>query len=132
MRVVLDTNIYVSGVRYGGKPMVLLQRMGPGNCTLIVSEEILAELEDVLLRKFSWKRETVESTIDRIRAIAEVANPEFELAECIDPDDNRILEAAVAGAADCIVTGDKHLLRMKVFRGIMIMTVNDFLLSVGR
>jgi putative PIN family toxin of toxin-antitoxin system len=132
MRAVLDTNVYVSGVRYGGKPMDLLQRMGPGSCTLIVSEEILAELEDVLLRKFDWTRQTVESTIHRIRAIAEVVDPEFELDECVDPDDNRILEAAVTGEADCIVSGDRHLLRMKVFRGIKIMTVNDFLLTVGR
>jgi putative PIN family toxin of toxin-antitoxin system len=105
--------------------------MGPGSCTLIVSEEILAELEDVLLRKFCWTRQTVESTIHRIRAIAEVVNPEFELAECADADDNRILEAAVAGAADCIVSGDKHLLRIKEFRGIKIMTANDFLLRIG-
>jgi predicted nucleic acid-binding protein len=53
------------------------------------------------------------------------------LTDRVDPDDNMFLEAAVAGAADCIVSGDKHLLRMKQFRGIEILTVNDFLLRVG-
>ncbi len=108
-----------------------MQKMGPGRCILIVSEEILAELADVLLRKFIWPRATVELAIHRIRTIAEVVNPEFELTECTDPDDNRILEAAVEGAADCIVSGDKHLLRMKRFRGIEVLTVNDFLLRIG-
>lgn len=59
---------------------------------------------------------------------AEIVEPCFAITECADPDDNRILEAAVEGRADCIVTGDRrHLLRMKAFRGIEIITVNDFL-----
>jgi predicted nucleic acid-binding protein len=57
-----------------------------------------------------------------------MVRPEFELTDCADPDDNRILEAAVAGRADCVVSGDKkHLLRMRTFRGIEIMTASDFL-----
>jgi uncharacterized protein len=59
--------------------------------------------------------------------VAEVVSPDFELTECQDPDDNRILEAAVAGHADVIVSGDKHLLRMNRFRGTQILTVDDFL-----
>lgn len=59
-----------------------------------------------------------------------MVSPEFELTDCVDPDDNCILEAAVTGRADCIVTGDNHLLRMKAFRGIEILTVHDFLLRM--
>ena len=60
-----------------------------------------------------------------------MVTPEFELTDCQDPDDNRILEAAVAGRADCIVSGDKrHLLRMGTFRGIEIVTASDFLLRL--
>jgi predicted nucleic acid-binding protein len=63
-----------------------------------------------------------------IRGAAQLVEPHLAIIDCADPDDNRILEAAVAGHADYIVTGDKrHLLRMKAFRGIEMITVNDFL-----
>jgi predicted nucleic acid-binding protein len=59
--------------------------------------------------------------------MSELVSPDFVLMDCQDPDDNRILEAAVAGSADVIVTGDKHLLRMHPFRGIEILKVDAFL-----
>jgi predicted nucleic acid-binding protein len=59
-----------------------------------------------------------------------MVRPEFVITECVDPDDNRILEAAVEGRADCIVTGDNHLLRLREFRGIPILTAHDFLLRL--
>jgi len=55
----------------------------------------------------------------------------MELSACDDPDDDRILEAAVEGCADCIVSGDKHLLRMKTFQGIEILKVGEFLLRIA-
>jgi putative PIN family toxin of toxin-antitoxin system len=127
-RVVLDTNVLVSGVRFGGKPRILLQRIVLSQFVLIVSEDILAELARVLSVKFSWHSALIASTLNRIRIVADMADPEFVLTDCADPDDNRILEAAVEGRADYIVSGDKrHLLRMKSFRGIEILTVSDFL-----
>jgi putative PIN family toxin of toxin-antitoxin system len=130
MRVVLDTNIFISGMRSGGKPALVLDAIALPGCTLISTEEILEELEDVLSRKFKWPRRSVDSALNRIRIVAEMVSPEFVLAECVDPDDNRILEAALEGAADCIVSGDGHLLRMKIFRGIEILTVSEFLLHI--
>ena len=59
--------------------------------------------------------------------VVELVAPASEIAECEDPDDNRILEAAVEGNAGFIVSGDKHLLRMNPFRGIEILTVAAFL-----
>ena len=58
--------------------------------------------------------------------MADVVKPDIVLSDCEDPDGNRILEAAVAGVVACIVSGDRHLIRMKVFRGIEIVNVNDF------
>jgi putative PIN family toxin of toxin-antitoxin system len=132
MRVVIDTNVFVSGIRFGGRPQSVLDAMARPDCTLVCSEEILTELEEVLLGKFQWPRRRVESALDQVRALADMVSPKLVLAGCVDPDDNRILEAAVEGRADCIVSGDKHLLRLKAFRGIKIMTANDFLLRVGR
>ncbi len=94
---------------------------------LVTSEQILAEVAEVLSRKFGWHENRIAIGVGRIRAVAELTTPTFKLTDCMDPDDNRILEAAVEGHADCIVSGDKHLLRMKTFRGIEIFTVHDFL-----
>jgi putative PIN family toxin of toxin-antitoxin system len=95
-------------------------------CVLVTSEDILLEIEDVLLRKFLWSAGNVAATLTGIRAIADVVKPDIALSDCEDPDDDRILEAALAGGVACIVSGDLHLLRMKVFRGVEIVNVNDF------
>jgi uncharacterized protein len=130
MRVVLDTNIYISGWGFGGKPALVLDAIALPRVTLIATNEILAELEDVLSKKFGWPRRSIDSALEKIRNTAAMVNPSFVLTDCADPDDNRILEAAVAGVADCIVSGDNHLLRMKTFRGIEILTPGDFLLRL--
>jgi putative PIN family toxin of toxin-antitoxin system len=132
MRVVLDTNVLVSGVRFSGKPRTLLQRLSRDQFILIVSKDILGELARVLSSKFSWGPAVIASTLNRIQIVAEMVSPEFELTDCRDPDDNRILEAAVAGSAQVIVSGDKrHLLRMENYRGIEIITVDEFLTHLG-
>jgi uncharacterized protein len=101
MRVVIDTNIFFSGLKGGGKPALVLDAMALAGYTLICSEDLLAELDDVISRKFSWQRTRIESTLNRIRITSEMVTPEFVLTDCADPDDNRILEAAVEGRADC-------------------------------
>jgi putative PIN family toxin of toxin-antitoxin system len=131
MRVVLDTNVLISGIIFGGKPDAILRMASRDQFTLILSEEILSELEEVLAEKFNWSPAKIASVFEDIGKSAEMTLPEMVLTGCADPDDNRILEAAVEGCADCIVSGDKHLLRMKTFRGIEILTVSDFLLRIG-
>jgi hypothetical protein len=126
MRVVFDTNVFVSGLNFGGKPATVLQMAAKAECILVTSEDILLEIEDVLLRKFFWSAGNVAATLTGIRAMADVVKTDIVLSDCEDPDDNRILEAAVAGGVACIVSGDRHLLRMKVFRGVEIVNVNDF------
>jgi hypothetical protein len=64
---------------------------------------------------------------DWIWVMADVVKPDIVLSDCEDPDDNRILEAAVAGGVECVVSGDRHLLRMKVFRGVEIVNVDEFI-----
>jgi putative PIN family toxin of toxin-antitoxin system len=130
MRVVLDTNVFISGFRYGGKPKIVFEMAIARLYTLLITEDILLEIEDVLSKKFGWPRSTVVSTLERVARIAEPVHPNLRVNDCVDPDDNRILEAAVEGAADCIVSGDGHLLRMKTFRGIEILTVSEFLLRI--
>jgi putative PIN family toxin of toxin-antitoxin system len=127
MRVVFDTNVFISGLHFGGKPALVLQMAARPECLLVTSEDILLEVEDVLLRKFLWSARNVAATLMGLRALSEVVQPGIVISDCEDADDNRILEAAVAGRAAYIVSGDRHLLRMKAFRGVRILTVSEFI-----
>lgn len=132
-RVVLDTNVLISAVLSPlGKPFACLDWVLE-NATLIVSRELLEELETRLVRpKFS-------KYVDDARRRAFVADlglsaVQVELSGgvtvCRDPDDNKLLEIAVAGRADCLVTGDHDLLVLNPFQGIPILTPDGFLTIV--
>jgi uncharacterized protein len=119
--------VLVSALRSVGKPRLALEMAEAGLYRLILSEAVLLELDDVLERKFGWSKRLRANTLRGLRTTAELVEPNFVLTDCVDPDDNRILEAAVAGRSHCIVSGDKHLLRMGRFQGVEIVTVSDFL-----
>jgi putative PIN family toxin of toxin-antitoxin system len=129
LRVTADTNILLSGIVFPkGKPFQLLELAREGKISLNVSAEILAEVEDVLERKFGFSPDEAIDTRARLKAIARVVTPSVQLDVIYDdPDDNRILECAVSAGADYIVTGDKDLLRLGRYDSIRILTVADFL-----
>ena len=111
MRVVIDTNVFVSSLVFGNKPREAAASAMLGLCELVVSEAILKELARILSGKFGWESGLVSLAVADIRRTADVVEPHLVLTDCADPDDNRILEAAVEGRADCIVSGDRrHLL----------------------
>ena len=90
------------------------------------------ELSETLGNKFHFDATDTTLFIEKIQRIAEIANPDFRLAAVPgDEDDNRVLECAVAGKADFIVSGDKHLLRLGSYEGIAILTVRQFLQTAG-
>jgi putative PIN family toxin of toxin-antitoxin system len=135
LRVTADTNILVSGLNFrGGKPFQLLQLARAGKINLTISEPILAEVEDVLARKFAWPREDIAEARRRLQQMARTVTPAVELDVIKeDPPDNRILECAVSAGSDYIVTGDKDLLRLGRYDAIRILSVADFLdLPPGR
>ena len=95
---------------------------------LAVSEPILAEVRRVLGDKFRRAPEEVAEADRLIRGFAELVTPTRRLAVVVeDPEDDRILECAVAAGAQVLVSGDKHLLRLGKFEGIVIVTVAAFL-----
>lgn len=129
-RVTADTNIYVSALNFGGKPEHLLRLAEAGKIQLVISDDILTELARTLRgKKFAWPEPEIEKALWQISRIAERVQP----TQTIDiitakPSDNRILECAEAGNADCIVTGDtRHILPLGSFRGKPIVKVADFL-----
>ena len=129
MRVVLDTNVYISAILFGGNCEEILRFAALGSYDLIISESILKELKGILDKKFHWSKKQISETLSYIKGLAEVIKPDISLSVIKnDPSDNKILECALKAKAACIVTGDKaHLLPLKVYKGIKILSPSDFL-----
>jgi len=120
MRIVLDTNVYISAAITSGLSQDILELAGTTNLiTLLTSEEILEELKEKLLSKFDRSENIVSLFIERIKKLAEVIeiNQKVYLVER-DPEDNKILECALSGKTNLIVTSDQDLIKLKTFRGI--------------
>jgi uncharacterized protein len=131
-RVVADTNIYVSAMMFAGLPGSLLDLGLLQAFTLVISPPLLDELEDKLRVKFGVTAEDAATIRAKLEGVADVVAPDFVLDVVKDdPDDNRVLECAVAGKADYIVSGDRHLLKLKAHAGIPILTARQFLDAVA-
>ena len=132
IRIVADTNILVSAIMFGGLPGQFLDRVSRGDFKLIVSTSLLDELEETLSVKFNRPVEQLVSIKKGLLAVSEHVNPKIKIdAVPNDPDDNRVLECAVEGLADYIVSGDRHLLTLGSYQNISIMKVRDFMDRVG-
>ena len=127
-RVILDTNILVSMV-LGGEVGKVNDEWKAEKFLLIVSDEIVSEYLDVLQRpKLHLKSRTIAIIMSRVYRKAELVSPLERISNIQpDPKDDKFLEAAIAGKVDFIVSGDKHLLDLKEFRSIPIITGREFL-----
>ena len=129
MRIVLDTNLLVSGVIAAGLPRRLVDGAKAGEFELCTSEVLLTELLDVLSReKFAARLSqaglTPEGIVDDLRRLAVAVTPtDVPRVVLTDPDDDHVIAAAVAGQADFIASGDRRdLLPLGNFEGIPIIT----------
>ena len=134
IKAVLDTNVIVSAlIAHGGGPYQALQAWRRGRFLLFTSPDLLAELLDVLGRPFfREKRGISASDLARIELLWQTdaisVRPPSRLSVIqAGPDDDRVLECALAGEVEFIVSGDKHLLALGNYRRIPILTVNAFL-----
>jgi uncharacterized protein len=127
-RVTLDSNVYLSGFVFGGKPKRVLEMAIDGEIEVAVSDPIIQEVRRHLLGKFGWSEPRAAEAIESITEFAKHVTP-TEAIDTVptDPDDNRVLECAVSAGSQTIVTGDDDLLRLVAFRGIEIVRVADFL-----
>ncbi len=134
LRVVLDTNILISGVLFPGKPRAVLELAIEGKIEAVSSRALLEEFSGVLERpKFRLQTVEVHAIAEELEAILLIVFPERRVSAIKeDPDDNAVLECALEAKADMIVTGDSHLLKLKGFRGIEILTADEFLEKIKK
>ncbi len=133
-KLVLDSNVLLSAIVFGGKPRKVLDLAIKGLVELAVSDDILSEIEGVLEgKKFQYPERIVRALIREIEDLAELAEPEEKIEAIVeDPADNRVLECAVESQANVIVSGDSHLLALRSFGKIKIMRPDEFLLWLKR
>lgn len=130
MRIVLDTNVLISAlIGAGGSADQVMQFVRKGEAELILSPFILDELTRVLTQKFALPPKAVEKALQRFRRLATIVRPTVTIDIIKEKQaDNRILECAVAGRVDYLITGDKrHILPLGSIHGIPMITVAEFL-----
>jgi len=128
MRVVFDTNIFISAlVIPGSQAEKAVVRIIEGKDVLLLSKGILDELLTVLSTKFSRDKEEISRVAVFLSETAERVEPAQKIKVLTDEPDNRILECAVSGNADAIVTGDKGLLRLRGYERIKIISLKEYL-----
>jgi putative PIN family toxin of toxin-antitoxin system len=129
LRVVLDTNVLISAILFGGNPRQILEKAIRGEIRLCLSEPIVKELKGVLQRsKFDYSPEMIQVILTELTGIADFVNPLKTMDVVLeDPEDNRILECAVEAEASYIVTGDFHLLKLIRYRNIEVLNAVAFL-----
>lgn len=133
MKVVLDTNVIVSGLNFPGNERQVLVFARRERFELYLSPFILKEVAGVLKRKFGWDEHHTARAIRMLRSRATVFEPRqrVSILEHNEPD-NRILECAKRASADYLVTGDRrHLLPLKEFEGTQIVTAAQLLALLG-
>jgi putative PIN family toxin of toxin-antitoxin system len=130
-RAVLDTNVIVSGLGWRGAPAVILDAVGDDRLVLVTSAPLLAELRRVL--EYPRLAKVIQGgaqLADLVASSGVVVVPNRVLTVVRDDDNNRVLEAAIEGAADYIVSGDADLLDLGSFQGIPIITPGEFAATV--
>ena len=128
MRIVLDTNVFLSGIFFTGPPYQILKAWRDGKLQLLVSPPILEEYRRIGVElALQFRDVDLRPFLDLLTIQAEIVlAPSLPPVIHDDPSDDKFLEAAVAGRASCIISGDKHLLTLFEFREIQILKPKDF------
>ena len=128
MRIVIDSNVWISALVFGGKPRHIFERVITEGWTIIVSEEIFTEVRRTLNDKF-------DDYVDDFAIFQAVLQPyttkvqlgSVKVSACRDQDDNRVIETALIGNSSHIITGDKDLIVLSKYNNIRILTPTEFL-----
>lgn len=128
MKVILDTNILISGIFFSGPPYEILEAWKKGDVQFVLSSEIIDEyikVSKVLGDRFSGVE--ISPILMLIITHSEtIQSPPFPHQVCEDPDDDKFLTCALSSESKIIISGDKHLLKLSGYRGIAILTPRAF------
>lgn len=131
LRVVLDTNIFISAL-FGGNPEEVLRAALTGRFQLVTSPAILTELAGKLREKFALPEPDITQYVHLVGSHADIVRPRGRIRVVEDEPDNRVLECAKGGGGRIIVSGDRHLLSLGEYEGIPVMRPMDFLRRLER
>ena len=136
-RAIIDTNVLVSGLGWAGPPAALLDAIFDGRIQLVTSPALLDELGRVLeyrrlAQVLTKTGMTAHALVDLVAAVSTVVTPSQIVAAARDASDNRVLEAALAGDAEMVVSGDDDLLALRTFEGVPIVTPTEALKRISR
>lgn len=128
MKVVLDTNVIISSIFFGGNPRIIFEKIIRGEMQLVTSLPLLEELREVLVRKFKASPSYAQAICNELEALAQVVFPSQEVRVIKnDPADNQVLECAFEGKVKWIISGDSDLLTLQIWEGILIRSPAEFL-----
>ena len=132
IRAVVDTNVYVSALVFGGKPAAVLQLAEAGAFQLVASEGIREELVATLTGKFGWSKDRAERAGRELWDRACWVAPPQDVQVSRDPDDDFILACALESQAAFVISGDLDLLALRSFQDVAIVTPAAFLARIAR
>jgi putative PIN family toxin of toxin-antitoxin system len=128
IRIVLDTNVIVSALVFGGLPRAVFELVEAEQYVLFYSQSIQAEVRRVLQDKFDWPAPMLNEVLPVVWSTGELVVPQTEVnVVSNDPDDNRIIECALEANAYFIVSGDRHLLALRSYHSISIVSPRQLL-----
>jgi uncharacterized protein len=128
VKVVFDTNIFISAfVIHGSLAEKAILKIIEEKDSLLISTDIIKEVLSVLSSKFGRDREELSHVAVTLSELAELVKPARHLKILKDEPDNRILECAMYGGADLLVTGDKEILQLREYKGVKIISLREYL-----
>jgi putative PIN family toxin of toxin-antitoxin system len=132
VKIVCDTNVLISGVLFGGHARKILQLASRGVLINFLSPDILREVEDVLRRsRFGLRPDHVLEIVALFKDTFEIVIPSLRVqAVQSDPEDNHVIEAALEAGAEFIISGDNHLLKVKEWEGIRVVSPAQFIETI--
>jgi putative PIN family toxin of toxin-antitoxin system len=129
LKIILDTNVFISGVFFSGPPYLILEGWRDGKILLVVSPEIFEEYQRVgeILAQ-DYPSINLKPFLEYVLRNAEIFySPKLDQPICDDPDDDKFFACALASRSSIIVSGDKHLLKASGYKGIQVLKPRDFI-----
>lgn len=126
-RIANDTNVWLSALYFSGKPAQIVKLVEEKQAISMTSNFILNELKEKMIVDFHTPTFAANGTISYIKSISELVPLKGENFGLRDSDDNQVLETAVAGKCNFLITGDEDLLTLKKYQQIQIVTPAQFL-----